>query len=122
MGAEVKILVVDDDLEMCALLSRFFEKHGYIVHSAGDALQALDILNRENVNFVIADLMMPHLDGISLIETLKQDPRHKDLPVVLLTAYPSEEILDKGLRKGAAFALSKPIDFERLLSLVRFAH
>lgn len=117
----MKILVVDDDLELCTMLSRFFEKHGFVVHSAGDALQALDILGREEVDFVIADLMMPHMDGISFLETLKADDRFRHLPVVLLTAYPSEEVLDKGLRKGAAFALSKPIDFDRLLTLVRFA-
>ncbi|MBX5480283.1 MAG: response regulator [Myxococcaceae bacterium] len=117
----MKILVVDDDLDLCAMLSRFFEKHGFIVHSAGDALQALDILAREPIDFVIADLMMPHMDGITFLETLKQDSRYAHLPVVLLTAYPSEEILDKGMRKGAAFALPKPVDFERLLNLVRFA-
>lgn len=103
------------------MLSRFFEKHGFVVHSAGDALQALDILGREPVDFVIADLMMPHMDGLSFLDTLKADPKLAHLPVVLLTAYPSEEVLDKGLRKGAAFALPKPIDFEHLLNLVRFA-
>lgn len=117
----MNILVVDDDLELCKILSRFFEKHGFVVHSAGDALQALDILEREGIEFIITDLMMPHMDGISFLEVLKRDPRWKDLPVVILTAYPSDEIMDKGLRKGAAFTLSKPIDFNRLLTLVQFA-
>lgn len=121
MAAAAKILVVDDDLDLCTMLSRFFEKHGFVVHSAGDALQALDILSREEVDFIIADLMMPHLDGIGFLELLKRDPKHQNIPVVLLTAYPSPEILDKGLRKGAAFTLAKPIDFDRLLNLVRFA-
>lgn len=120
-GIVVKILVVDDDLDLCTMLSRFFEKHGFMVHSAGDALHALDILGREQVDFVIADLMMPHMDGITFLDTLKQDPKLAHLPVVLLTAYPSEAILDKGMRKGAAFAMAKPIDFERLLNIVRFA-
>ncbi len=103
------------------MLSRFFEKHGMVVHSAGDALQALDVLGREDVDFIISDLMMPYMDGVQFIELLKQDERHRNVPVIILTAYPSEEIVDKGMRKGAAFALSKPIDFDRLLNIVRFA-
>lgn len=117
----MNLLVVDDDIELCTILSRFFEKHGMIVHSAGDALQAMDVLEREPIEFVITDLMMPHMDGISFVQVLKADPRFRDIPVVILTAYPSEELLDKGLRKGAAFTLAKPIDFNRLLTLVRFA-
>ncbi len=117
----MNILVVDDDLDLCAMLSRFFEKHGFVVRSAGDALQALDILERDPVDFIISDLMMPHMDGLTFLDTLKRDPRFASIPVVLLTAYPSDQIADKGMRKGAAFTLPKPIDFERLLNLVRFA-
>jgi two-component system, chemotaxis family, chemotaxis protein CheY len=117
----LKILVVDDDLELCTMLSRFFEKHGMVVHSAGDALQALDVLGREDVDFIIADLMMPYMDGLQFVELLKQDERHRNVPIIILTAYPSAEVVDKGLRKGAAFALAKPIDFDRLLNIVRFA-
>lgn len=117
----MNLLVVDDDLELCAILSRFFEKHGIVVHAAGDALEALELLQRQPIEFVITDLMMPHMDGISFVQALKNDARWSHLPVVMLTAYPSEEIMDKGLRKGAAFMLAKPIDFDRLLTLVRFA-
>lgn len=117
----MKILVVDDDLDLCVMLSRFFEKHGFIVHSAGDALQALDVLGRQSIDFVVADIAMPHMNGLTFLDVLKGDPRYQNLPVVLLTAYPSPDVLEEGLRKGAAFTLAKPIDFDRLLNLVRFA-
>jgi CheY-like chemotaxis protein len=117
----LKILVVDDDQELCKLLSRFFERHGMVVYSAGDALQALDVLGRVKVDFIITDLMMPHMDGLRFVASLKADPAYQDTPIVLLTAYPSEEILEKSLRMGASMALPKPIDFDRLLNLVRFA-
>ena len=117
----MEILVVDDDLELCTLLSRFLEKHGYTVHSAGDALQALDVLERKQVGLIITDYMMPHMDGIRFTELLKQDPRTKDVPVILITAYPSEEVTERSLRKGVALALEKPIDFNRLLTLVKFS-
>ena len=104
------------------MLSRFLEKHGYQVYSAGDALQGLDVLAREEIGLVITDLMMPHVDGIAFTEMLKQDERHKSLPVILVTAHPESRLVELGLRKGVALTLSKPIDFERLLNLVRFAH
>ena len=117
----MRILVVDDDIELCKLLSRYLEKHGYQVTSAGDALQALDTLDREKVDFVITDLMMPMVDGLVFLQTLRADPRRKDLPVVFITAYPSDRKMEEALRKGAAFFLAKPIDFDRLLTIIRFA-
>ena len=119
--APLNILVVDDDLELCRLLSRYLERQGYRVHSAGDALQALDVLAREQVGLVITDYMMPHMDGVSFTEQIRADPRYKNLPVIMMTAHPTDELSERGLRKGVAMMLAKPIDFERLLTLVRFA-
>jgi len=117
----VNILVVDDDLELCTMLSRFLERHGYKVHSAQDALQALDIIDRHPIGLVLTDYMMPHMDGIRFAETLRADPKNADLPVILLSAFHSDELADRGLRRGIAMALPKPIDFNRLLTLVGFA-
>ncbi|MFN7135144.1 MAG: response regulator [Myxococcales bacterium] len=118
----MKILVVDDDDDLNRLLSRYLEKHGYEVHSAGDALQALDVLTRvEGFGLVIVDLMMPYMDGISFTEHLKADPRHKDTAVIMMSAYPDDKKIDQGMRKGVAFFLPKPIELDRLLTLVKFS-
>lgn len=117
----MNILVVDDDHSLCVMLSRFLEKHGFRVFSAGDALQALDVLGREQIQMVITDFHMPYLDGIGLTEQLKADDRYRNLPVILVTGDPTDEISERGLRKGVAMMLAKPIDFERLLTLIRFA-
>lgn len=117
----MKILVVDDDIDLCTMLSRFLEKHGYAVYSAQDALQALDILTREAIGMVITDYNMPHLDGIRFTEQLRADPSYANVPIIMMTGDMTEELSDRGLRKGIAMTLAKPIDFERLLTLVRFA-
>lgn len=117
----MNILVVDDDVELCTLLSRFLEKHGYTVYSAADALQALDILERHTVGLVISDYRMPHMDGIQFTEMLKADPRHQRASVILMTGNADGNVHDKGLRKGVAMTLEKPLDFNQLLNLVRFA-
>lgn len=65
--------------------------------------------------------MMPHLDGIHFAEKLKANPDTAAIPIILITAWPSDEVSEQGLRKGVALMLSKPIDFNRLLTLVKFA-
>lgn len=117
----MNILVVDDDLELCTSLSLFLERHGYTVYSAADALQALDVLERHAVELIITDYVMPHMDGISFTEMLKADPRWQAVPVLLMTGDSDESVTDKGLRKGVALTLRKPVDMGQLLNLVRFA-
>ncbi len=119
--APTKVLIVDDDLDVCTLIARFLTKHGYVALTAPDAVQANEVLDREDIRLVITDLMMPHLDGIRFTEQIHSKPRYKDLPVILITAYPSDELADKGMRRGVALTLPKPIDLNRLLDLVGFA-
>ncbi|MBI3184078.1 MAG: response regulator [Myxococcales bacterium] len=117
----MKVLVVDDDLDLCSLIARFLRGHGYTVLTAPDGVQAKEILLREPMNLVITDLMMPHLDGIRFSEQLRALPQYQDLPIILITAYPSDELADKGMRKGVAMTLAKPLDLNKLLDLVGFA-
>lgn len=117
----MNILVVDDDLNLCSSLSHFLEGHGYTVYSAGDALQALDIMERHSIELIISDYLMPHLDGIRFTEMVKSDPRFQGIPVLLITASLDAALNDKGLRKGVAMTLQKPVDMGQLLNLVRFA-
>jgi two-component system, chemotaxis family, chemotaxis protein CheY len=117
----VNILVVDDDLSLCSSLSHFLERQGYTVFSAADALQALDVLERQSIGLIITDYLMPHLDGIRFTEMLKADPRLQSIPVLLVTGSVDVTVSDKGLRKGVAMTLQKPVDVSQLLNLVRFA-
>lgn len=118
---QVTILVVDDDSAQSKMLSAFLTKHRYRVLTAADPVEAMQVLMRSEVQLVITDLMMPHVDGISFTQQIHAVPRLKDLPVILITAYPSEELSDKGLRKGVALTLHKPIELSKLLDLVGFA-
>ncbi|MEN9797914.1 MAG: hypothetical protein RL653_1610 [Pseudomonadota bacterium] len=102
-------------------MGRFLEKQGYGVVLAEDPVQALAQLEGRTVGLIITDMMMPHMDGIAFTERLKQNPATKDIPVLLVTAWPDDATTDRGLRKGVALTLSKPIDFNRLLTLIRFA-
>jgi CheY-like chemotaxis protein len=95
--------------------------HGYLTFTAPNALEGMRVLENEPIKLLITDLMMPHLDGIHFAEQVHALPKYKELSVILITAYPSDEIIDKGMRKGVALTLSKPLDLSKLLDLVGFA-
>jgi two-component system, chemotaxis family, chemotaxis protein CheY len=117
----MNMLVVDDDHDLCVMLSRYFAGHGCTVYPAGDALQAMDVLERVPVDLVLTDLRMPHQDGIAFTRTLKADARFRHIPVLMMSASEDPESLDRGLRQGVALMLPKPLDLGQLLALVRFA-
>ncbi|MHB1844426.1 MAG: response regulator [Deltaproteobacteria bacterium] len=117
----MSVLIVDDDEAIASMLSRFLSKEGFEVHTALDALQAIDFLERKQIGLVIADVMMPHMNGRELVRRIRKDPKTKDLPVILITAYPSDEVADGSLKDGASFFLPKPLDLDALATLIRFA-
>ncbi len=118
----MKILIVDDDPDLNELLALFLQKNGCDVHTAGDPLQALDLLERvPDIGMVVTDFQMPHLDGIGFMQALRKDPRRKNLPIVMITGYPDDHRAELSMRTGAAYFLPKPIDFDQLLALVKFA-
>jgi two-component system, chemotaxis family, chemotaxis protein CheY len=117
----MNILVVDDDHDLCEMLSQFFEHHGCTVHSASDALQAIDILERHPVGLVLTDFQMPHLDGIAFTKVLKGDARFRHIPVLMMSGFLDATGCERGLRQGVAMILPKPVDMNQLLSIVRFA-
>lgn len=115
------ILVVDDDESTLQMLGTFLRRHGYRTLTATNPVRALDILKSEPVHLVITDLMMPHVDGISFTQQIHALPNHEHVPVIMITAYGTDEITDQGMRKGVAMTLSKPLELSKLLDLVGFA-
>lgn len=115
------VLVVDDDESTLQMLGTFLRRHGYRTLTATNPVRALDILKSEPVHLVITDLMMPHVDGISFTQQIHALPNHEHVPVIMITAYGTDEITDQGMRKGVAMTLSKPLELSKLLDLVGFA-
>lgn len=115
------ILVVDDDDSTLQMLGTFLRRHGYRTLTATNPVRALELLRTETVHLVITDLMMPHVDGISFTQQIHELPNLAHLPVILITAYGTDEITDQGMRKGVALTLPKPLELSKLLDLVGFA-
>jgi len=116
-----KILVVDDDPDLVAICSLVLESEGYATDVATNGVEAYDTLTTDDVDVVLLDVMMPSLDGISVCKMVKDDPRTRDVPVILMSA---SAVLREEARKSCADAvLEKPFDIDVLLATVgRFAH
>lgn len=118
----ISILVVDDDEATLNLLGTFLRRNGYRVLAASNPVKGLELLAAEaEIKLVITDLMMPHIDGIDFTRKIHQLEQHKNVPVIMMTAFGNDGVLDKGMRQGVAMTLSKPLELSKLLDLVGFA-
>jgi PAS domain S-box-containing protein len=81
-----RLLVVDDDPQVVDLVRQLLEGEPYEVLAAADGQEALEVIPRQRPDIVLLDLLMPRLDGFAVIESLRQDPQHQQLPVIVLTA------------------------------------
>jgi len=115
-----KILLVDDDMRNTFALSGLLQKFGIRVVMAGNGRQALEKLAKEDdIDLVLMDIMMPVMDGYQATRRIRQLDRFRDLPIIALTAKAMPEDRQLCLEAGANDYLAKPIEQERLLSLLR---
>jgi PAS domain S-box-containing protein len=112
-----RVLVADDNADMRAYLSRMLGVH-WIVETAADGATALTAARERPPDLVVADVMMPGMDGFALIEALRADERLKTIPIILLSARAGEEARVEGLGTGADDYLIKPFSARELIARV----
>jgi len=109
------ILLVEDSALVRAMEKRILEDAGYEVVAAVDGMDALDALGRSPFAAVVSDIVMPNMDGLTLTARIRQEPRYKDLPVILVTTLSSDEDKRRGLEAGANAYIPKPSFDQRVL-------
>jgi len=114
----VRILVVDDDPVMTRLATFVLESAGYQVLVANDGQRALDLLDREIPSLVLSDLAMPGIDGLELLQRIRDRADTADLPVVMLTARGEESAPRQAEAAGANGYLTKPVSRAEMLAEV----
>lgn len=116
MGRKLNVLVVDDQPGVRQLLGIIIKEAGYQVRDAQNGKEAVDIVKMWKPDLVIMDIKMPVMDGVKALEKIKL--LSPDLPVVMMTAYGSEEVLEDLQKKGAAMCLTKPFDIDFIKDLL----
>jgi PAS domain S-box-containing protein len=114
------VLVVDDDPDVHDLLSAILTKEGHNVQFARDGLEALELMRRTPIDVVTLDVMMPKMDGWSLLGVMKSDAALQHIPVIMLTIVDDRNL---GYSLGASEYMTKPIDRGRLIAVIeQFSH
>jgi CheY-like chemotaxis protein len=115
-----KALIVDDDMRNIFALTSVLEEHAMETVSADNGRDAIRLLQTEpGIDIVLMDIMMPELDGMETIREIRRDPKLRDLPIVAVTAKAMKGDREKCIEAGAWDYLSKPVDTEQLLAVLR---
>ena len=117
--ANEKILVVDDDVNICELLRLYLEKEGYTVSIVNDGESAVKSFGEIQPDLMLLDIMLPGEDGMELLRKLKASKKTKDIPVIMVTAKTSEIDAVKGLDLGADDYITKPFSPSEMVARVK---
>lgn len=112
MAVQVNILVVDDDRDICEYVKTLLGTSGYSVATLSDPTLAVDLIKRNEFHVLVIDLMMPKLDGISLIQQIRKFDN--DVAIVVFTGYPSLDTAVEALKLNVSDYIKKPFEPEEL--------
>lgn len=114
-----KILIVDDETNIVRVLTSRLEANNYEVCAAFDAVHGLRMAIKEQPDLILMDIKMPAGDGASVYEKIKKSEDTAIIPVIFITAYPSNDVLERVQELGAAGFVTKPFDSDDLVNRIR---
>ncbi|MBF2001125.1 MAG: response regulator transcription factor [Synechococcales cyanobacterium C42_A2020_086] len=118
VGEHKRLLLIDDDPNLILLVKDYLEFRGYEVITADNGQEALEVLDKDTPDMIICDVMMPQMDGYSLVEHVRKNPRTSWIPVLFLSAKGQSQDRVKGLNTGADVYMVKPFEPEELVAQV----
>ncbi|WP_185211187.1 response regulator [Sphingobacterium mizutaii] len=115
------VLIADDDMRNVFALTSSLQQYNMQIEIANNGLEALNIINDEQkeVDIVLMDIMMPEMDGYEAIQEIRKNKKFKDLPIIAVTAKAMKGDREKSIELGANDYVSKPIDLDKLVSLMQ---
>ncbi len=114
-----RVLIVDDEANIVISLEFLMEQAGYTVAVARNGDEALEQIERFRPDLVLLDVMLPGVNGFDILQRVRQQPEHKEMAVIMLTAKGREVEITKGLALGADAYITKPFSTRDLLAEVR---
>jgi len=107
-----KLLVVDDEDEICEFLKAFFEERDFDVRTATSGEKALSELEKDKPHVILLDIQMPKMDGLEALKKIKEQT--PDVKVIMVTAVETREKIEEAMRRGADNYITKPLSLEYL--------
>ncbi len=114
-----KILVVEDDSNIEQLVTFKLKNSGFQVHNAHNGIEALEFLEKNSVDLIVTDIMMPIMGGKELVMELKKNPATKTIPVVMLTSLTLEKEIIEGFSLGVEDYIKKPFSPQELIVRIK---
>ena len=116
---KIKILLVDDERDLVDAVRELLEERNYSVSYANDGIGALEMIKKDPPDLILLDIVMPNMDGMTLLKKLKEKNETKDIPVIMLTVKDGQANRNLSLGTGAYEFISKPYDSMVLLRQIR---
>ncbi|MCZ2260120.1 sporulation transcription factor Spo0A [Sporosarcina sp. G11-34] len=116
----LKIAIADDNKELVKTMVAYFERHSEIeiIWTAHNGKVCLSMLEENVPDVLLLDIIMPHLDGIAVLETLNENPAYNEINIIMLTAFGQEDVMTQAANLGASYFMLKPFEFERLTNQI----
>ena len=114
-----KVLIIDDSEVLRRITAFNLKKIGYEIQEAVDGVDGLEKIKNFQPDLILLDIMMPRMDGFTVLKRMGEDPTMKEIPVIVLTAKGGEEDEKEALRLGAIKVLTKPFSPKQLLETVK---
>ncbi|PRR94273.1 sporulation transcription factor Spo0A [Bacillus atrophaeus] len=118
---KIKVCVADDNRELVSLLSEYIEgqEDMEVIGVAYNGQECLSLFKEKDPDVLVLDIIMPHLDGLAVLERLRESDLSKQPNVIMLTAFGQEDVTKKAVDLGASYFILKPFDMENLVGHIR---
>lgn len=118
--AKIRVAIVDDNRELVRTMESYFERHPEIeiIWTAQNGKMCLTMLEENVPDVLLLDIIMPHLDGIAVLDHLNGNTAFKDVQIIMLTAFGQEDVMAQAADLGAAYFMLKPFEFDRLTTQI----
>ncbi|MFC4411164.1 sporulation transcription factor Spo0A [Chungangia koreensis] len=116
-SGKIKIAIADDNRDLIRTMVSFFDNHPEIevIGTAANGKLCLTMLEEKKPDILLLDIIMPHLDGLGVLENLQENDALSDLQVIMLTAFGQEDVMKQAAELGASYFMLKPFEFDRLV-------
>lgn len=121
MESKISVCIVDDNRELVHIMKEYFnEQHDIeVIGVAYNGKECMNMLEEAEPDVLILDIIMPHMDGLAVLQKLKEKNIAKCPNIIMLTAFGQEDVMRKAVEYGAAYFILKPFDFEELIDKIR---